>query len=134
MASCTRHLIIEHDDFLSQFLNYLIQRDVIDTPLSLERRGIILYEFCKQHYPTYLIDVTIAWVEAGMSLKKAPAAQIRTKQQTPPEQWNVIKGEYKESLRLCFLPISNDMTRGYWFGFESDTQKATPVFKASYGL
>ena len=132
--SITRQLILVHHDFLAQFLNYLIQRDVIDTPMSLERRGLILYEFCKQYYHDYLIDVTIAWIEAGMSLKKAPAEQVRTKQQMPPENWNILLGEYNESLRLCFLPISSDKTKGYWFGFESDTQKATPVFKASYGL
>ena len=127
-----RQLILAHQDFLTQFLSYLVQRDVIDTPMSLERRGLILYEFCKQYYPTHLIDVTIAWIEAGMSLKKAPAEQVRTKRQTPPEEWNILMGEYNESLRLCFLPVTNDLTKGYWFGFESDTQKVTPVFKASH--
>ena len=129
-----RHLILAHQGFLSQFLHYLVQRDVIDTPMSLERRGLILYEFCKQYYPDYLIDVTVAWIEAGMSLKKAPAEQVRTKQQTPPKHWDILKGEYKDSLRLCFLPTSSDKTKGYWFGFESEIQKATPVFKASYGV
>ena len=50
--------------------------------------------------------VTIAWIEAGMSLKKKPAEKVKTKRQMPPEYWEVIYGNYKESLRLCFLPLT----------------------------
>ena len=66
------------------YLIILVRTDVIDTPLSLERRGLILYDFCKKHYPGYLTQVSIAWIEAGMSLKKAPAEKVRTKRQVPP--------------------------------------------------
>lgn len=82
------------------------------------------------HYPAYKIMVTIAWIEAGMSLKKKPAEKVKTKRQMPPEYWEVIYGNYKESLRLCFLPIDDNTQNGYWFGFESEIQKAEPVFKA----
>ena len=71
-----------------------------------------------------------AWIEAGMSLKKKPAEKVKTKRQMPPEYWEVIYGNYKESLRLCFLPIDDNTQNGYWFGFESEIQKAEPVFKA----
>ena len=50
-----RHLIIEHDDFLSQFLNSLIQRDVIDTPLIFKRRATILFGFSQSTSSIYLI-------------------------------------------------------------------------------
>ena len=30
--------------------------------LSLERRGLILYDFCKNHYPDYVTQVSIAWM------------------------------------------------------------------------
>ena len=71
-----------------------------------------------------------AWIEAGMSLKKQPAERVKTKHQTPPEHWKVLCGEYKENLKLCFLPTDDEVTQGYWFGFETETQKITPVFKA----
>ena len=98
--------------------------------MSLEKRGIILYEFCKKNYPLYQTDVSIAWIEAGMSLKKIPAEKIKTKRQIPPASWKVIYGEYKENLRLCFLPLDESTGQGYWFGYESETQKIKPVFKA----
>ena len=128
--SITRTLILENPSFLHEFLNHLVQTDVIDTPLSLERRGLILYDFCKSQYPDYLTQVSIAWIEAGMSLKKAPAEKVRTKRQVPPESWEVIYGSYREKLRLCFLPTDEE-GHGYWFGFESEIQKIQPVFKAT---
>ena len=125
----TRMLILENPRFLHELLDHLVQADIIDTPLSLERRGLILYNFCKNHYPDYLTQVSIAWIEAGMSLKKVPAEKVRTKRQVPPESWEVIYGSYQEKLRLCFLPVDED-GHGYWFGFESEIQKIEPVFKA----
>lgn len=132
--SITRRLITEQATFLSAFLGHLTQIGVIDQPLSLERRGLILYEFCKTHYPEYQTAVTIAWIEAGMSLKKLPAERVKTKRQFPPETWNILYGEYKQSLRLCFLPDGENAENGVWFGFESEIQKPEPVFKAEGAL
>ena len=126
----TRELILNDEQFLYRFLAYLTKANLIDQPMSLEKRGLILYEFCKQNYPEYQIQAAIAWIEAGMSLKKLPAEKVWTKRQIPPATWNIIYGEYKESLRLCFLPADEKGEHGYWFGFESEIQKASPVFKA----
>lgn len=128
--SITRTLMLENKHFLSDFLNHLINIGLIDQPLSLEKRGIILYDFCKKNYPDYQTKVSIAWIEAGMSLKKIPAEKVKTKRQLPPENWTIIYGEYKESLRLCYLPMHQDGEQGFWFGYESEIQKAEPVFKA----
>ena len=81
-------------------------------------------------YVEDVVNSKAAWIEAGMSLKKKPAEKVKTKRQMPPEYWEVIYGNYKESLRLCFLPIDDNTQNGYWFGFESEIQKAEPVFKA----
>ena len=126
----TRELILNDEQFLHRFLAYLTKANLIDQPMSLEKRGLKLYEFCKQNYPEYQIQAAIAWIEAGMSLKKLPAEKVWTKRQIPPATWNIIYGEYKESLRLCFLPADEKGEHGYWFGFESEIQKASPVFKA----
>lgn len=46
----TRRLIVEEPGFLTRFLDHLIQIGIIDQPMGLERRGILLYHFCKEHY------------------------------------------------------------------------------------
>ena len=128
--SLTRELILDDDTFLYHFLNYLTEANLIDQPMSLEKRGLVLYEYCKKHRPDYQIKASIAWIEAGMSLKKQPAERVKTKHQVPPEHWEVIQGHYHEKLKLCFLPTDSENIHGYWFGFETDTQRITPVFKA----
>ncbi|MDO4164262.1 MAG: DUF4080 domain-containing protein [Bacteroides sp.] len=126
----TRELILHDEEFLPNFLTYLTEKSLIDQPMSLEKRGLILYEYCKLHYPQYITAASMAWIEAGMSLKKLPAEKVKTKRQTPPEDWKVIYGAYKESLRLCFLPANETAGEGYWYGFESEIQQPMPVFKA----
>ena len=126
----TRKLIVEQPDFLHRFLDHLIHIGVIDQPMSQERRGILLYDFCRNTYPAYETAVTLAWIEAGMSLKKQPAARIRTKHVLPPEHWEIIYGTYHEGLKLCLLPPAEGKSTAYWFGFETESQQAKPVFKA----
>lgn len=124
----TTRLMLHDSMFLPHFLHHLQSHSYIDQPMSLEKRGLILYRFCKTHYPDFLLQVSIAWIEAGMSLKKEPAEQVRTKHVTPSPTWQVEYGCYHEQLRLCFLPVGD--THGYWFGYESEIQKMVPTFKA----
>ena len=126
----TRELILKEEGFLTHFLNYLTEANLIDQPMSLEKRGLVLYLYIKEYYPSYLTQASIAWIEAGMSLKKQPAERVKTKHQTPPEHWEVLQGHYHERLKLCFLPTDTECLHGYWFGFKTETQKITPVFKA----
>ena len=125
----TRRLILEEEGFLHRYLQYLTIHNYIDQPMSLERRGELLYLFCCNHYPDYTLAVTVAWIEAGMSLKKRPAEGVRTKHVQPAEEWTVLYGEYADKLKLCFLPV-DDAGHGYWFGYDTTTQCPTPIFKA----
>lgn len=125
-----KHLIVNEAEFLKAFLEHLTLNNQIDQPMSMERRGVILYDFVKENYPTYLQEVTLAWIEAGLSLKKAPAEQVKTKRQTPPQHWEVAYGSYKEGMRLCFLPIDAAQEHGYWFGFDNESQLHKPIFRA----
>ena len=125
----TSRLILGEADFIHRFLRYLTEHNYIDQPMSLERRGELLYLFCRDHYPSYALDVTVAWIEAGMSLKKRPAEGVRTRHVQPSDAWTILRGEYRDTLRLCFLP-TDDQGHGYWFGYDTTTQCPTPVFKA----
>ena len=126
----TRKLILNEPMFLAHFLEHLTEGNLIDQPMSLEKRGLVLYEYCKRFYPNYQTQASIAWIEAGMSLKKQPAERVKTKHQVPPENWEIIQGTYHEKLKLCFLPTDQEAQHGYWFGFETETQQIKPVFKA----
>lgn len=128
----TRRLIIHEEDFMHRFLDYLTTHNYIDQPLSLERRGELLYLFCRDHYPAYITEATVAWIETGMSLRKAPAEHVVRGRLQPPAGWQVLYGVYDESLRLCHLPTGPD-GQGYWFGYDSTSQRPAPIFKAVAG-
>ncbi len=102
----TRKLILDDNDFLRRFLEFLIDKNLIDQPMSLEKRGLVLYEFCSMHYPAYKIMVTIAWIEAGMSLKKKPAEKVKTKRQMPPEYWKSSMETTKKASAYVFYPLT----------------------------
>lgn len=125
----TRRIMLAEKDFLHHFLSHLTEHNYIEQPMSLERRGELLYLFCRDHYPSYTTDIAVAWIEAGMSLKKRPAEKVRTKHVKPSDEWVVLSGEYSESLRLCFLPVDDD-GKGYWFGYDTTSQRPMPIFKA----
>ena len=124
-----RRLILNEYDFLHRFLDFLTEHNYIDQPMSLERRGELLYLFCKEHYPAYATEVSIAWIEAGMSLKKRPAEGVRTKHVEPSPTWRVVRGSYEPTMKLCFLPI-DALGHGYWFGYDTTVQCVRPVFRA----
>ena len=127
--SITRRLILEEEGFLHHFLCHLIEHNYIDQPMSLERRGELLYLFCCDCYPKYVTEVAVAWIEAGMSLKKRPAEGVRTKHVQPAENWMVVYGEYTDNMRLCFLPV-DEAGHGYWFGYDTTSQCPAPIFRA----
>ncbi|MBR2862282.1 MAG: B12-binding domain-containing radical SAM protein, partial [Bacteroidaceae bacterium] len=74
-------------------------------------------------------EATVAWIEAGMSLRKTPAEHVVRGRLQPPADWQVLYGVYDESLRLCHLSTGSD-GQGYWFGYDSTSQRPAPIFKA----
>ncbi len=126
----TRRLLADGKDFLPRFLAHLTKAGATEQPTSLERRGLLLYDFCKAHCPSHVTDVSMAWIEAGLSLKKAPAERVITRHVQPADEWHIIYGIYKQGMRLCFLPTNEDGDEGYWYGYPTDAQSARPTLKA----
>ena len=132
---------------------------VLDSPLGLERRGVILYEYCKSNYPHYLEDVSIAWIEAGYSLKKEPAGKVIVNDIGAGyiglkilEERKLLakKGAKLKNLKMfiedCNFHMSteygepSDSHRYYLmksseryiiFGYDSERHQTSPVFKAN---
>ena len=129
-----RDLICSDKDFIIRFTEHLKALMVLDSPVSLERRGVILYEYCRIHYPEKLTDVSVAWIEAGFSLKKEPAGKIlRIKHlgaflEEESLLMSVVYGQSEPSHRYYML-ASDD--RKILFGYDSESHQPSPVFMAS---
>jgi hypothetical protein len=128
-----RGLAISQPEFLSDFTTYLKESMMLDSPVSLERRGVILYEFCLKHHPEHLSAVSIAWILGGFSLKKEPAGEI-TKiknlskfMEESAAQISNLYGQASPTHRY-FLYTSSD--KKILFGYDAETHQPAPVFMA----
>ena len=128
-----RDLICSDDEFIPEFTEHLNALMVLDSPVSLERRGVILYEYCKNNHPEKLTDVSVAWIEAGFSLKKEPAG--RTVRIKHPEsfleeenlQMSVAYSQPEPSHRYYLLTSGS---KQFLFGYDSESHSPSPVFMA----
>ncbi len=83
--SVTRQIINENSDFLDKFLDYLIAKEVLEKPISLDRRGSLLFDFCKNRMDgRYTEAISLAWIDNGMSLRREEAGDISKAIILPP--------------------------------------------------
>lgn len=129
----TRSLICEDEGFVRRFTEHLQNIMVLDSPLSMERRGVILYEYCKKYYPNKLADLSVAWIEAGYSLKKEPAGEIIKIKHLDAYlsdnnyQLSVQYGTLSPSHRYYLLTTPEEKII---FGYDSEVHQPSPLFKA----
>lgn len=129
-----RELISCDQTFLMHFTEHLRDMMILESPVSLERRGVILYEYCKEEYPEKLADVSIAWIMAGFSLKKEAAGEITKVKHIEAflddnsYKMTTIYGKASASLRYYLMKSKG---RKMMFGYDSETHQPTPSFMAS---
>ena len=131
--STFRNIVLSDEEFLMSFTRHLKDIMVLDSPLSLERRGVILYEYCKTHRPDMLPEISVAWIMAGCSLKKEPAGHI-TKIKNIEAYLsetglilNVLHGRFNPSDRHFLLTAPD---RKIIFGYDSENHQPTPASMA----
>ncbi|WP_294142785.1 DUF4080 domain-containing protein [uncultured Sanguibacteroides sp.] len=123
----TRKLIVEQPLFLRDFLFWLEERDLLEQPLSLEKRGTLLYEFCRQRYTVYLPEISVAWIASGIPFTKEPGGRLEAWNGNLPSDLRVLSGEWTAIMRLYRLPFE---TETYWFGFDRSKSQSKPLFIA----
>ncbi len=119
--SVTRTIINENEGFLEQFLDYLASTELLEKPLSLEKRGSLLYNFCKDNMNgRYTDELAVAWIENGISLRKAEAGRIEKAVTLP-------SGVTRQAHMHYFLWQGS--TKSYIFVFDRSVDHSRPVEK-----
>ena len=67
-----REAVIRYPEFIEFFLSYCMKTGVLDSPMSLEKKGLILYRFCKQDFKDIVPMLAQAWESSGLSHNKGP--------------------------------------------------------------
>lgn len=126
-----RTLACKEKDFINKFTEYLRDKMVLDTALSIERRGVLLYDYCLEYYPEMVTEVSVAWIGAGFSLKKKPAGETRKIKDLEAflseNKVSVIYGLAAPSHRYHLFSSAD---RSVLFGYDSENQQATPAYMA----
>ncbi|MFR9545165.1 MAG: DUF4080 domain-containing protein [Rikenellaceae bacterium] len=122
----TRQIINDNDDFLSKFLDYLIPTELLEKPLSLEKRGSLLYSFCtEQMAGRYTDEISIAWIENGISLRKTEAGKIAKATTLPDHITRQPNMHYFEW---------QGKNKGYIFIFDRSKDHSRPISKIQVNL
>ncbi len=59
-------------NFIDDFLSYILEKTSLETTISPEKRGSILYDFCLQNHPDLIPLIKECWYEKGLSPQKYP--------------------------------------------------------------
>lgn len=121
----TRKLIGYDECFLSDFLRWMEERELLEQPLSLERRGALLYEFCEERYPMFLTDISVAWIVAGIPFAKEPSKRLKPWSKEIPGDVVNVMGEYESVMRVYYLPGEKEE---FWFGFDRGKSASRPLY------
>ena len=118
---------------------------VLDSPLSLERRGLLLFDYCVENYADLLTEISVAWINAGCSLKKKPAETVAKTKHISIEnntvcimdrhldmadrsfKMDIRYGTPDPSHKYFILPYSEGF---FLFGYDSQDHQPTPSFMA----
>ena len=123
----TRRLVAASPDFLPAFLAWLEEREALEQPLGLEKRGALLYEFCAGRFPAFLDEITVAWVLAGIPLAKEPGGGVRPWSGALPVGLEALLGEPSPGMRFYHL---RGAAADYWFGFDRARSASRPLYAA----
>ena len=129
-----RKMVCSKASFIVDFTKHLDSMMVLDSPISMERRGIILYEYCKSYHQDKVKEISIAWIEAGNSLKKSPAGDITKIKNLEAYladnhlQISVRYGAPRSSHRYYVMESSEER---FLFGYDSEKHQPEPVFSAA---
>lgn len=99
----TRYLLLLDLDFIEHFTNWLDAKGVLQSLLSIEKRGLLLYEYCAQFQPQLIEAHTLAWIEADLTLKKYPIKNLRRWMNEIPLDSIVLRGSYSSEMYLYHL-------------------------------
>ena len=129
----TRGLIRNTKDFVVEFTDHLKDLMVLDSPVSVERRGVILYDYCKTHHPEMVTDISVAWIRAGLSLKKEPAGNIRKIKHLEAflmENGSQMSIEYGNAAPSHRYYLLTSKEKNILFGYDSENHDPAPAFMA----
>ncbi len=114
----------EKSDFLCRITDYLAKNEFMEHTYSYESKSMILYRFCKEHFPEYIAKICIKWVTNGLSIKKEPASGLKMWHFNNTAIANPVLD--LKSVHNSYYFFENENTR-HWFVFNKSVNREKPI-------
>ena len=70
-------MAVAEKEFLYTITDYFSEKAFMEHTYSFEGKSMLLYTFCKENYPEYLMEISLGWIANGLSIKKEPAYGLK---------------------------------------------------------
>ena len=128
-----QNIMDKEPSFLNDLIDFLSD-EILEMPLSMEKRGLLLLDFCNGKYPQYIDNISFYWILGGLSTSKDPAKDLKA--YILDVRDNNKESAYVKDINENFDIISGYTTplmryytfRDYIFGFDRAVQRQKPVF------
>lgn len=117
-----RDIFTNKEGLLLKLIDNLTNTEFISQPMSLESKGLLLYNFCKKLTPEWLPALTITWVKIGLSLKKEPAQGL-CKWSIKDDMHNPIFVDGDPRYKYFYFEAYGSR---HWFAFNAEVKRVGP--------
>lgn len=130
--SFMQRIIPEDICFMQTFVDWLTGKGVLDSPLSMEKRGLLLFEFIAEYDSGYLPAVAVSWLTGGLPVKKIPFRVFESFDETQLAAAECISGVYTPETKCYAIRDGKNNADLTIIGFNQQTGSSKPVYIGQY--
>lgn len=130
--SFMQRIIPEDSRFMQVFVDWLTEKGVLDSPLSMEKRGLLLFTFISEYDKEYLPAVAVSWLKGGLPVKKIPFRVFEPVDAQELAQAKCVEGESDSETRYYAVRDGKNKKRITYIGFNPQTGSSMPVYMGEY--
>ncbi len=112
---------------METLIEKLHNTEYVTQPLSFESKSLLLYNFIKEHHPDKLFEISLQWINNGLSLKKEPANILKNWVPNNIEIENPIYIENDTRVKYFY---AENQHKKYWFAFNPSLERNKPIIFA----
>ncbi len=118
-----REIMGEHRSFIVDFCQYIDSKELFAKPLSLEKKSLLLLDFCKECYPQLVDMITKYWIISGLSMNKLSVDIKNYNELEEPNSVAVELGAFDGRHR-------NYTYKNFIWGYDRTKERQKPVYFA----
>lgn len=117
-------MAVAEKEFLYTITDYFSEKAFMEHTYSFEGKSMLLYTFCKENYPEYLMEVSLGWIANGLSIKKEPASELKMWHYGDSDVKNPLLDENNSYKTYHYIDYENVR---HWFAYDKSADRHKPI-------